>query len=340
MNAEVPLHDEENNIHAYEIEDSNCEFKDDQHVNGTHQHYERQYVELSKANVKMSLRDYRFCFRVKYLFLDQNYLNLHEPLETQEILIGSSNDYICYFLNEGSMYKIVGFLVAAIQTTIYMFSICAQRNDEISNSYINYNFVTIVISFYVAISVISNTSDNLNKILFSNLTWPFVADYVPDEITLSNWGWVMIYAIFKPIINILHVLSDLVRSILRLHTTDTPSLTFHRIAVCVIMTMEVFIQFLLINTASLVIKSSDDIYMLLVEIFGLYFVIQLDELVAQFFHVKVDCLVLSVDQNVKRKWRTFRSLSRFFYMLVYTGIILFLSSVKIDYANFCEHVII
>jgi hypothetical protein len=335
MNTEVPLYDEEN-----KIADANCEFNYDSEVNGIHQRNEQQYVELSKADIKMSLRDYRFCFRVKYLFLDKNYLNLHEPLETQEILIGSTNDYICYFLNERLLFKIVGFLVAALQITIYMFSICARRNDEIANNYVNYDFITIVIAFYVAISVISNTSDNLNKILFSNLTWPFVSDYVPDEITLSNWGWVMVYAIFKPIVNILHFLADLGRSILRLHTTATPSLTFHRIAVCVIMIMEVFIQFLLINTASLVIKDSNDIYMLLVEIFGLYFVIQLDELVAQFFHVKVDCLVLSADQNVKVKWRKFRSLSRFFYMLVYTGIILFLSSVKIDYANFCENVIV
>jgi hypothetical protein len=337
MNTEVPLHDEEN-IHANEIADR--EFNYDPKVNGIHQHNEHRYAELSKGDSKMSLRDYRFLFRVKYLFVDQNYLNLHEPLQTQEIPIGSSNDYICYFLNEGLLFKIVGCVVVAVQITIYMFSICTLRKRETSNSYVDYDFMTIVISFYVSISIISNTSDNLNKIVFSNLTWPFVSDYVPDEITLSNSGWVVLFAIFKPMINILHFLADLGRSILRLHTTATPSLTFHKISVFVIMVAEVFIQFLLLNTTSLVVKSTGEIYMLLVEIFGLYFVIQLDELVAQFFRVKVDCLVLSADQNVKRKWRKFRSLSRFLYMLFYTALILFFSSVKIYYVNICENVIV
>jgi hypothetical protein len=337
MNTEVPLQDEEN-LHANEIADR--EFNYHPKDNEIQRHNEHQYTELSKANNKMSLRDYRFLFRVKYLFVDQNYLNLHEPLQTQEIPIGSSNDYICYFLNEGLLFKIVGFLVVAVQITIYMFSICTLREREISNSYVDYDFMTIVISFYVSISIISNTSDNLNKIVFSNLTWPFLSDYVPDEITLSNAGWVVLFAIFKPMINILHFLADLGRSILRLPTTATPSLTFHKISVCIIMVAEVFIQFLLLNTTSLVVKSTGEIYMLLVEIFGLYFVIQLDELVAQFFRVKVDCLVLSADQNVKKKWRKFRSLSRFLYMLFYTALILFFSSVKIYYVNICENVIV
>jgi hypothetical protein len=294
----------------------------------------------SPNRTQTTLRDYRFLLRVKYLFGDSHYLDLHEKLQTEEIPIGSSNDYICYFLNEELPLKIVGFLVVGVQIAIYTFAICTLRDEEISNSYIDYDFVTIVVSFYVAISVISNSSDTLNKILFSNLTWPFVSDYIPDEINVSNFGWVMVFAIFKPMINVLHFLYDVGRSILHLHTTATPSLTFHKIAVCIIMIAEVFIQFLLINTTSLVVKFTDEIYILLVEIFGLYFVIQLDEIVAQFFRVKVDCLVLSVDRNMQMKWRRFRILSRVFYMLLYTCLILFLSSVKVKYATFCEYVIV
>jgi hypothetical protein len=330
MNTEEPLHNDNLDSDIVAI-DHETEF---QLPNTRNQNY------ASPNRTQTTLRDYRFCLRVKYLFVDSHYLDLHEKFQTEEIRIGSSNDFISYFLNEALLFKIVGFLVVGVQIAIYMFAICTLRDEEISNSYVDYDFMTIVISFYVAISVISNSSDNLNKIVFSNLTWPFVSDYVPDEINLSNFGWVMVFAIFKPMINILHFFYDVGRSILHLQTTTTPTLTFHKIAVCAVMIAEVIIQFLLINTTSLVIKFTDEIYILLVEIFGLYFVIQLDELVAQFFRVKVDCLVLAVDRDMQRKWRKFRTLSRVFYMLLYACLIMFFSSVHVRYVTFCEYVIV
>lgn len=260
-------------------------------------------------------------FKFKYLFHSDHYEPMKpRSLQAKEIKIRSTNDYVSYYVKNTHWLKVTGIIVISMQITIYNLAICSLRKQHFHKNYGGqYVAITVLVALLMSLSIINNTSDNLTKVLYSNMVPPYVEQYFEDDNTLEINCSTLTYSFFKPMKNIIYFMKLVFSDQTGVHGF------IHKFLVLLIMGGEVVVHGLLILATSLVIRTNNDIYGLLVNCFGLYFILQIDDIIAEFIHKKVYCGKLYVERTYRLRGRKFKRVAKICYGIFYTSLILMLT---------------